>query len=429
MSTQTVEAVEESLSHPRFGPSHRWRVLGIGVAANASIAAAFLGIPATAVFFRSGYHLSTATFGSVLGAMGLGLAVSELPWGLVTDRLGDRKVLLAGLSLTGVVLALLALFVSPTADYVPGTVLLGFFLLLVGLIGGSQNGSSGRAVMAWFQEGERGLAMSVRQMSWPVGGAIGALILPTTAEHLGFRVVYGILAAFCFITTVFAWAWLHEPPMRSAPTSKQAAAPSQPTVSPLRNRQIWRTVCGLGALCVPQVATVTFTAVFLNDIGHLSTAAISGSIVVFQIGAAVARVWSGRFTDRRKNRRPFLKACALLTAAIFASLGLLVAVASIAPAYAGVAIRVSVVFLILGGTAAAAWHGIAFTELATIAGMKHVGTALGLGNTFAFCTYFITPLVIPLILGVSAWHGVWFATAAAAFLAFVLFPKPAPAAA
>jgi hypothetical protein len=84
--------------------------------------------------------------------------------------------------------------------------------------------------------------------------------------------------------------------------------------------------------------------------------------------------------------------------------------------------------MIVGGTAASTWHGIAYTELATIAGMKHVGTALGLGNTFAFGTYFLVPLAIPFILKVSAWQGVWLAAAAAALLASVLFPQPAPVA-
>ncbi|HET7526909.1 MAG TPA: hypothetical protein VFK10_13290 [Burkholderiaceae bacterium] len=82
--------------------------------------------------------------------------------------------------------------------------------------------------------------------------------------------------------------------------------------------------------------------------------------------------------------------------------------------------------MIVGGTVASAWHGIAYTELAVIAGAEHVATALGLGNTFAFATYFLTPLAIPLILGVSAWDGVWVVTAAAALLAFFLFPRSPP---
>lgn len=411
----------------RFGPSHRWRVLGIGVAANASFAVALAGIPTTAVFMRSGYRLDTSHLGFVLSAMGLGVAVSEVPWGLVTDRLGDRKVLLAGLSLTGVVLALMAVFVSPAKQYVPAAALLGLGLLLVGAIGGSLNGSSGRAVMAWFQEGERGFAMSVRQMALPAGGALGALMLPTIAEQLGFRAVYGTIGALCFISTAFAWAWLHEPPANATVgPAKPPATASQSGRGALRNGDLWRIVCGLGALCVPQIAAVTFAAVFLHDVARLGTAAISGSIVAFQIGAAVTRVWSGRFTDRYKNRRSFLKACALLTATIFGSLGLVIGLISVSPGYTGPATAAAVVLVILGGIVAQTWHGIAYTELAIIAGAKHVATALGLGNTFVFVIYFVTPLAIPVILAISAWPGVWLATAAAAVFAFVLFPKPTP---
>lgn len=83
---------------------HRWKVLGVGVAANASFSAAFSGIPTTAVFIRSAYHLGNAELGIALGLLGLGIAISELPWGLLTDRWGDRAVLLAGLGLTALAL-------------------------------------------------------------------------------------------------------------------------------------------------------------------------------------------------------------------------------------------------------------------------------------------------------------------------------------
>jgi MFS family permease len=77
--------------------AHRWKVLGVGVAANASITAAVQGIPTTAVWLLSDYHLSTAELGLAFGSIGLGLALSELPWGMLTDRWGDRPVLLTGL--------------------------------------------------------------------------------------------------------------------------------------------------------------------------------------------------------------------------------------------------------------------------------------------------------------------------------------------
>ena len=77
------------------GVHHRWKVLGVGFAANASFSAAFSGIPTTAVFLRAAYHLGNHGLGLALGMLGLGIAISELPWGLLTDRWGDRRVLLS----------------------------------------------------------------------------------------------------------------------------------------------------------------------------------------------------------------------------------------------------------------------------------------------------------------------------------------------
>jgi len=56
--------------------------------------------------------------------------------------------------------------------------------------------------MRWFQEGERGLAMSIRQTAVPLGGGLGALILPWLASTGGFRPVYGVLAAMCAVSGV-----------------------------------------------------------------------------------------------------------------------------------------------------------------------------------------------------------------------------------
>ena len=133
---------------------HRWKVLGVGVAANASFSAAFSGIPTTAVFIRSAYHLGNAELGVALGALGLGIAISELPWGLLTDRWGDRAVLLTGLGLTALALFVMACCVAPLHGLVPPLAWLVGGMLSVGLLGGSVNGSSGRAVMGWFREGD-----------------------------------------------------------------------------------------------------------------------------------------------------------------------------------------------------------------------------------------------------------------------------------
>jgi MFS family permease len=424
MGTETIAGL--GLSGGRTA-SHRWKVLGVGFAANASFSAAFSGIPTTAVFLRSGYHLGNDGLGLVLGMLGLGIAVSELPWGMLTDRWGDRRVLLLGLLSTAAALAGLALFVVPSGAHVPSVTMLALGLLLVGLLGGSVNGSSGRAVMAWFREGERGLAMSIRQTAVPAGGGLGALLLPVLASRFGFASAYSVLAFACAITAAFAWRWLHEPSHTDADGALDArdtaAASGVPArVSPLRDIGIWRVALGAGALCVPQLAVVTFGTVFLHDFSRAGVLAISVTMAAVQTGAAIARVWSGGWTDRRGNRRAYMRACSLLTAVLFASLALLTGLAGM---HHMAMTAVFAVMVVLGGVSASAWHGVAFTELATLAGTSRAGTALAIGNTCVFLTLFLTPLAIPPLLSIGSWPMVWAVTSICALVALPVFPRAA----
>ncbi|MFX5756998.1 hypothetical protein ABTE27_23900, partial [Acinetobacter baumannii] len=74
-------------THPATVPgspsAHRWKVLAAGVAANASFSAVFSGIPVTSLVLRSDYHLSNAQLGLALGLLSLGVALGELPWGVL----------------------------------------------------------------------------------------------------------------------------------------------------------------------------------------------------------------------------------------------------------------------------------------------------------------------------------------------------------
>ncbi|WP_447361519.1 MFS transporter [Burkholderia vietnamiensis] len=453
------------------GPAHRWRVLAAGVAANMSFSAAAAGIPTTAVWMRSAYHLDNAALGLVLGALGFGVALSELPWGIAADRFGDRRVLLTGLVATAAMLAVMVAAIVPSAHAVPPLLRVVAAMCCVGLLGGSVNGSSGRAVMRWFGERERGLAMSIRQTAVPLGGGVGAALLPALASHAGFAAVYGALMLLCAGSAALTWRWLHEPPggvvafapsatsaasvatatsgasdssdssfasaasvpsatSRTADTSAASVAPATSTTppaaqqasaaparGPLASARVWRIVLGIGALCAPQFAVLTFATVFLHDFGRLGLAGISTAMVALQAGAMVMRVWSGRHTDRHGNRRAYLRGSVCVAAGAFALLAAATAASPYVPLGAIVAI------LVFAGICVSAWHGVAYTELATLAGANHAGTALGMANTVVYLGLFATPLAIPPLLAVSSWSVVWLATALIAAATYPLFAR------
>jgi MFS family permease len=195
--------------------------------------------------------------------------------------------------------------------------------------------------------------------------------------------------------------------------------------APLRNIEVWRIATAIGLLCVPQVAVLTFASVFLHDFGGMGTAVISASLAAVQVGAMVMRVWSGRFTDRHGNRRWFLRLCSILSAAAFATVTLLVFVAATIPGWQPVLATTIVGALIVAGICVSAWHGVAYTELATLAGASNAGTALGLANSFVFVAFFLVPIAIPGLLVIGSWSGVWLAAAICPLLAWPIFLRPA----
>ena len=397
--------------------SQRWKVLIAGFVANAALIAATAGLPTTALSLSSDYGFGHAELAWVFGSMGLGLALSELPWGMLTDRWGDRPVLLCGLLVTGLALLGLAIGGQPGDG---ALIRLCAGLTLAGLAGGSVNDASGRAVMAWFGPGERGLAMSIRQTAVPLGGLLGACVLPSLARQQGFSLVFGLLAGLCALAGYLTWRWLHEAPGQSQ------AEPERRTLRPAWSEApLWRLALGIGVLCMPQFVILSFGAVFIHEQLGGSLLMVSASLATLQLGAAVARVLSGRWSDRNGNRHLYLWRCVLAAAAAYLLLAGATALLTrqmLPPAL--------VLALLIGcGILISAWHGVAYTELAVAAGPAQVGTALGLGNSCVFGVFFLTAQAIPLLLQWHGWPAVWIVTAAVALLVWPLFPpaRKAPA--
>ena len=79
-------------------------ILGAGTLAQATFSAVSVGLPALAPALREHYRLSLGETGVVLGAVGIGMLFTLLPWGLLADRLDERLVIAVGLAGAGAAL-------------------------------------------------------------------------------------------------------------------------------------------------------------------------------------------------------------------------------------------------------------------------------------------------------------------------------------
>ena len=127
-----------SSAHTTVSP-YRWTVLAAGVFATAANSAILLGLPAIAPALRHAYDLTLTQVGVVLAALNFGALATLLLWGIVADRIGERRVIAAGQ--VGAAVALV--WAARTSSY--GALVAA--LSVTGALGAGVNAASGRAVM------------------------------------------------------------------------------------------------------------------------------------------------------------------------------------------------------------------------------------------------------------------------------------------
>jgi sugar phosphate permease len=330
-------------------------ILGAGTLAQATFSAISVGLPALAPALRSHYRLSLGETGVVLGAVGIGMLFTLLPWGLLADRLSERIVIAIGLSVAG--LAIVA--AGRTHSYGP---LVGV-LLAAGAFGASVNAASGRAVMGWFPERERGLALGVRQTAIPIGGAAAAAGLPWLASAGGTRLAFLVLGCACLGGAVVAASFIRESP---SPLPEL-----EDVTQPMREPRAWLLGLGTGLYLTAQIAITGFLVLFLHEhrgVSAHSSAALLAGINVLGIGA---RIVSGRWSDHIRARLAPIRTIGIWLAAATAA----VAALTDAP------LAVLIPALVLAGVLSMAWNGLAVVAAAESAGRGRVGAAIGFQQT------------------------------------------------
>ena len=350
--------------------------------AQASISALQLGLPAVAPQLRDEFDLSLAATGALLAASTVGIIATLLAWGALADRIGERAVI--GIGLTGAAAALAIASRAGSAEA------LGACLVAAGAFGSSANAASGRAVVAWFDPSQRGLALGLRHMSTPLGGALAAVTLPFIADRGGVGAALLALAGACLAGALAAMVGLR----RAEPVAAAGHLDEPPpSPGPLRDRAIWRLSLGTACVVLAQLSLLSFLALYLHEERGWATGAAALALGAVQIGGAAARVVAGAWSDRSGSRIRPLRTLALAGAVTLALAAALLA-APDAPA---------AVALIVAGVLAMAGNGVSFAAAAEMAGAARVGTALGLQNTILFVAVAVAPPVFGAAVGLTSW--------------------------
>jgi MFS family permease len=298
--------------------AYRWVILCFGMLAYTTSYFARSNYTGIAKFVSADFALDKGAIG-LLGSVFLyTYALSQMPWGLASDRWGSRKAVAVGVLLTGLTLWGFASSTSFSQ--------LLFWRAANGIAAASVYVVMAGALAHWFLPGERGFAQTVFAA---VGGSAGEgtanLIVPYLAVTVasGWRQSTEILAVLIAAVSAACAMFL-----RSAPPGRQAIEAKPFDWSLAKNVRLWSFILVYSGSIISIRILPPWLPIYAADIyisrgmplqkaviaaGILSTMYLAGRLV----GPPLIGFLSDRLTAKGISRNSLAIGCLLLTAVLF----------------------------------------------------------------------------------------------------------------
>lgn len=380
----------------RAGP---WHILTVAVVAQVGVSLIEHGVPVLAGFIKEDLGLSAAGVGLVVSAFAFGKIFGSYAAGVAADRLGERRVIVAGGFVAGVLAALAAL--SPTPLFIT-------LLVAAGVAGAGSTPAGGRLVLLSFPRNRAGIALGIRQTGIPLAGLVAAVLLPWVAHVSSWR--WGLAVAAALAILCLGPLALTRPRRDvdvAAPSGERSLDRSD------RSRNvILLTIWGC-LLVTGQYSVLTFLALDLNASAGLTLATGALFVAVANATGALSRVGWGWVSDHLlgARRKPLVVTITLIA---LAGALLLLAIPRDAPK------ALFVLAAVVAGLSVFGYQGLWVTMIAESAGPRRVGAATGFGVTFATASIALSPPLYGLIADTAgSYRAIWAALAIVVALALV----------
>ena len=284
------------------GVSYRWVILIFGILAYSTSQFARQNYGGIQKFIAADFALDRAALGLLGSVFFYAYAVAQMPWGIASDRFGNRGVTSLGLFLIA------ATMVGFATSQSEGALL--FWRGAAGIASAAVYVAMAGALARWFAPGERGFSQSTFA---GVGGAAGEsaafFLLPVLAIYFasGWRSATNWMAAAIALTAAVCFIFL-----RSAPPAHQATTTKPFPVALLGDLRLWCYAVVYMGFIIGVRNAQAWTAIYATDVymvAHgrdLNAAVVAGGILATiaysLIGRGLGVPAAGRLSDALVKR-------------------------------------------------------------------------------------------------------------------------------
>jgi MFS family permease len=170
--------------------------------------------------------LSYTLSGALMSSYFIGYTIGQIPWGLLSDKVGSRRVIT--LSIVGI--ALFTVLFGMAADIWQAIVA----RFLAGLLGAGVFVPGVKLISAWFSPRRRGTALGALSVGGSIGLVITSWIAPIMALSQGWRSSMIIYGALGLASSAAIWKMIKDRDQADASDGARVDL-----ISALRSRSFW----------------------------------------------------------------------------------------------------------------------------------------------------------------------------------------------
>jgi len=360
----------------------KWLIVLVATLSQTAATFVTYGMGPIATFYQIEWNLSALQTGFIVSAVNIGPIFSMIIFGYWMDKKGEKQIIGWG----SILLGLSAL----TLIFVNNYIILLLLLLVVGIWYGSAQTGGSTAIVKWFPDKHRGLALGIRQTGIPIGGALASVLLTYTYYHYelsAVHIVQGIIAIAGGLLFLVAY---HEPKENIATASKSVSFKEK--MNAIKNNKALYPIYIVGIVMMSlQMIIIAHFMSYLHIEGNYSLTQAGEYLSLILIGGMVGRVAIAWVSDQffEQNREKLLFIVMVVTVVLTVILPLVIN-----------AKLVMLLFCFLLGFVAIGWYSLFIACITEQSDPRYIGLTVSSALTLNQVFIVIAPSLFGLVVNI-----------------------------